>query len=560
MAEELSSQLTMYHFNRNRLVWAAVISMIVLAVLSLLNLALLEFGPWRHNAIQVDELYFASCAVRGLVAGEVPIAGCHDSKAPLIFAVHQLVQLGPSPYSLLAIKAAAFGVVVVVTVLAALIAFRLAGAMAAAVAAALLLLALTADAQSLALKTETVGGVFMLIGANFLIGSHRRYWSWLGSGFFLGLAVAAKQTFVFAALAVVVWSWFSTPGESVSRRLRSFLLNMFSFGVGLIAPLAAFLLVFFLQGRHIEYLASLFLYPTIYGGGQAAPWIKASAWRAASVLESLGKFPILVASLAAATAGSIQNWNQDRTNVGPSLKGRRLVVSMTLAMLLVTFVSPIYFAYHLVPSWILMAVLGGIVIGELGEMSLDGPPRAARFLAAGLVTFALVSAATSWYSNGGRNKAVKLDRPEAFIKDGHGQYAYVLGMWPSFYVYNDLVPASRVLFPWALPGTPGNWAYKPPDSNSVRGHVLAWVHSANLRQLFEDFRRTPPKYIVVSHDIARYADSTRVADVPGFDAYLLEHCVYIGAAPENLSSAQSLYDCRGGNIDGSLSPGKWGEK
>ncbi len=537
--------MAMYHLNRNGLVWAAVIGMFVLALLSLLNLVFLEFGPWRQNAIQVDELYFASCAVRGIVAGEIPIAGCHDSKAPLIFVVHQLVQLAASPYSLIAIKAAAYGVVVVATVLAALIAYRLSGAMAGVVAAALLLLALTADASLLALKTETVGGVFMLIGANFLIGSHVRHRSWLASGFFLGLAMATKQTFVFAALAVVIWSWFLTSGESVSQRLRCFLFNMFCFGVGLIAPLAAFFFVFLLQGRHIEYLASLFLYPTIYGGGQDMPWIKATAWRAASVLESLGKFPILAASLAAAIAGSIQDWSQDRTEVGPSLKGYRLVVSMTLAMLLIAFVSPIYFAYHLVPSWILMAILGGIVIGELEEMSFDGPRRGARFLAAGIVTFSLVSAATSWYSNGGRNKATTLDRPEAFINDGRGQYAYVLGMWPSFYVYNDLVPASRILFPWALPGNPVNWAYKPPGPNSVRGQVLTRLHSANLQQLFEDFRHTPPKYIIVSHKITKPGGLSQATEVPGFDAYLLEHCVYKGEAPEYLSLGQSLYNCRG---------------
>jgi len=536
--------MTMYHFNRNRLVWAAVIGALVLAVLSLLNLVLLEFGPWRQNAIQVDELYFASCAVRGIVAGEIPIAGCHDSKAPLIFVVHQLVQLGASPYSLFAIKVTAFGVVAVATMLAALIAYRLSGAMAAVVAAALLLLALTADAPLLALKTETVGCVFLLIGANFIIGSHRRYWSWLGSGFFLGLAMATKQTFVFAALAVVIWSWFLTPSESVSRRLRSFLLNMLSFGVGLIAPLAAFFFVFFLQDRHIEYLASLFLYPSIYGGGQDVPWIKATAWRAANVLESLGKFPILAASLAATIAGGIQNWDRDRTDIG-ILKGHRLVVSMTLAMLLVAFISPVYFAYHLVPAWILMGILGGIVISELGGMSFDGPPRAARFLAAGLVAFALVSTATSWYSNGGRNKATKLDQPDAIIKEGRGQYAYVLGMWPSFYVFNDLVPASRILFPWALPGSPANWAYKPLESDSVRGQMLARLHRANLQQLFEDFRRTPPKYIVISHEMTRPPGLRPVTDVPGFDAYLLEHCVYLGEAPEYLSLGQSLYDCRG---------------
>lgn len=529
-----------------RLVWAAVIGMFVLALLALTNLALLEFGPWRTKAIATDELYFSACAIRGLDSSAVPIAGCHDNKAPLIFAVHQLAQSGSSPYSLMTIKTAAFGVVVLLTALIALIACRLAGMISAVAAAALVLLALTSDAGFLALKTETVGGVFMLLGASFLIGRRRRPWSWFAGGLSLGLALATKQTFVFAVLAVLVWSWLSTPGASFSKRLGGFLLNTLSFGAGLAIPLLAFFLVFTLQGRQLDYLASLILYPSIYGSDHATPWFKETVWRVASVLESLSKTALLTSLFAAAIAGSIRKGSADRDGDAAALEGRRLVLIMAIAMLLFTFVSPKYFDYYLVPFWLLIAILGGIVIGELGEMSLEASPRASRFLAAGLTTFALLMVAISWNSNGARGRTAKPELPAiAALEKGHGQYAYVLGTWPGFYVYNDLIPASSILFPWALPSSPANWAYAPPDPASVRGRLLARIHEKNLQQLFADFRLTPPKYVVVSNEMYRSSDSEKVTDVPGFDEYLRKKCVHVGTAPDHRSVLQDIYRCGG---------------
>src|SRR2546423_2787417 len=127
-----------------RLAWAGLAASLVLTLLSQLNLALLEFGPYRERAIQVDELYFAACAARGTATGTT-MAGCHDNKAPLIHLLYQAVQGNDGPYDIVAVKVAAFVTVTLIVALVALLAYRFAGAVAALVAGCLLLQAMSAD-------------------------------------------------------------------------------------------------------------------------------------------------------------------------------------------------------------------------------------------------------------------------------------------------------------------------------------------------------------------------------------------------------------------------------
>ena len=134
---------------------------LALAVAALSGLLVLEFGAWRGEAIAVDELHFAACAARGNAAGQLPVAGCHDNKTPLIYALHQLVQQLHGLYPLSAIKAWAVALVLLnLGALAWLVSRHTqrpgAGPAAGAVAAALALQPLTADAPLLGLKTETL--------------------------------------------------------------------------------------------------------------------------------------------------------------------------------------------------------------------------------------------------------------------------------------------------------------------------------------------------------------------------------------------------------------------
>src|SRR5262245_6062529 len=107
--------------------WAGLVCTLGLAILSILYIASIEFGPLAHLSLADDDVYFAVCAARGMAAGEIPITGCHDSKAPIVFLLYELIQPGGSPYDTFTIKAAAFAAVALIAVLVGWIAFRLAG-------------------------------------------------------------------------------------------------------------------------------------------------------------------------------------------------------------------------------------------------------------------------------------------------------------------------------------------------------------------------------------------------------------------------------------------------
>jgi len=256
-----------HELRMRRLGWIGLACTLGVAILSLLNIARLEFGPLAGRAITIDELYFAACAAHGAAVGEIVSTGCHDNKGPLIFLLYKLLQAGASPYSLLAIKAAAFATVMAIAGVAAWIGFRMAGLAAALLAPALIIQVLASESGLLAFKTETVGAGFMLCALALLVArdAPRRPWMLLAAGVCMGLAVTAKQTFGFAAIAVVLWLAVSTPRGEAGAGLPAKVAraSLFAFGAGL--PLLLFLAVFYALGQHIEFLSSLFLYPSVYG-------------------------------------------------------------------------------------------------------------------------------------------------------------------------------------------------------------------------------------------------------------------------------------------------------
>src|SRR5438105_13458289 len=96
-----------------RLAVGGLAASLLLTGVLLYQLAAIEFGERRGLAIQVDELYFASCAARATATG-LTMAGCHDSKAPLIHLLYQAVQAGHRPYDIVAVKIAAFATVALI--------------------------------------------------------------------------------------------------------------------------------------------------------------------------------------------------------------------------------------------------------------------------------------------------------------------------------------------------------------------------------------------------------------------------------------------------------------
>ena len=529
-------------------VWLGVCVMLALALLSLAYLASLEFGRWRHEAIQMDELYFSACAARGLAAGQLPIAGCHDNKGPLILLVHQLVQLVSSAYDLAAIKVAAYTVALLVAGAVAVLAHRLAGPMAAASGAALILQALATDASHLALKTETIGVFFLLASLIVAVGpvTRRGAWRLFASGVLLGMAVVTKQTFAFAAVAVAGWLWWSSTG-SASARLRSCMTGSVVFGIGVLVPFAVFLLVFMLDHRQSEFLSSMLIYPSVYGAVATEPLYKRWGWTAGAVLTAMSGTVLLSTLFVGGAIRTILASRSLHKGTRTTARPRMLLLLVTVATFVTLVLAPAFYDYHLVPALALMAVFGGVLISDLAIELHDALPKSTAYLSLSLVAPSVLMATSTWSSNGGqwhtRTSDSVLAQSQALPAAARGEFAYVLGMQPGFYAYNGLIPASDVMYPWALLGAPQNPLFTPAPPGSVRAHGLAWAQQQATANLFADFHQTPPRYILVVRNMARAADSKRVSDVPGFDEYLQEACVYLKEVGASDKKDASLYQC-----------------
>ena len=516
--------------------WAAVIVMLALSGLSLLNLATLEFGPWRDEAIAIDELYFSACAVRGLATGYIPSTGCQDNKAPLIFLVHQFVQAGNAPYSIIGIKIAAFIVVAVQIILTAWIARRQASNFAALAVAALALQVLTSDAGLLALKTEAVGNVFMLLGVLVVTWAPQpSYLRWLVCGLLLGMAMMSKQTFAFATAMILVWLWIRDGMRAPhgwSERINSTL----AFCLGSAIPLLAFLAVFYAQDHHRDYLTSTFLYPAAYAGPATGAGVaKTLVWRAATVLSDLASAPLVFALFCVglvllAKRGTVENIDRRLA----------LLAAMATGMLALALIAPIYFQYHLIPAWLLMAAVGGITLHSLTIERTSSSGEPVIGIAVFLLVLSLMTAAKGWLDNGKRGRDVELANSRTLLSEHKGAYAYSLVGDPSFYVYNGLVPASDVGFSWALPGSRASWYYTPPKPDTWQERALRSVQDRNARRLIEDFAKTPPRFFVLPAAPESGQVSTGIALL---DAYVAQHCHYIQAIKTRAREPGHLYTC-----------------
>jgi hypothetical protein len=532
--------------------WVAASCMLALAVLVIANLAAMEFGPLRGRAIQVDEVFFAVCAARDNAVGDFPSFGCHDQKTPLIYATHQVVQWASGTYSLPGIKVAAFALILIGAALVAALTRRLAGTVGAMAAAALFQLTIGIDASLLALKSEVLGTSFLLCGLLVLArgGGAPRTRHWALCGLFFGGAFMVKQTFAFATV-VSVMALLLTAARSPQPRWGTALGHAVALCAASLVPLLLSALLFAWQGRLPEFLASIFLYPSIYKapGGDLGV-LRPLLWRVGSVFEDMGRTP-LVAMLAvtAAAMGTGLAKGADKTPA-TSNPAWNVLLACAAGMLLVVFISPIYFSYHLLPAWMLLSVMAGVLVQRLAD-GHSSDRRLAAGVAAAMVLPAAMMAATSWYTSGGKAKHLNAGAAPPTIAGAKGEYAYVLGTWPDFYFSSELIPASHVLFPWSLPGAPQYWSYAPPDPGSLRGRWLARVQERAAQQLMSDFERTPPSYVVVSHDMARAPGSPRVTDIRILDDYLRQRCSYLRPAPENLGSAQSLFACNSRRAVGS---------
>ena len=506
----------------HRLTRLVLVAAFALSVLALALLAQLEAGRYTGLALQVDERYFSVCAGRGNVLGEFPLAGCHDNKAPLIFLVHQMANLGGDPYAPDRVKFLGFATAVLALVLAARLAWRQGGPAGAVIAATLGLSIFTRDSSLLALKTETLGMVFVLGGLLALMpaGAARQRWllPCLFSGLLLGLAFVTKQTYALVALGLAAWLAFGGRADGARfGRVALFL-------AGCALPFLAFLAVFLARGQAGDFLASFFLYPSIYGNPGEAGWASLIAWRLGAIAQAFSRVELLSLFTLVSLAMLL---GVPRRPVRMAMPAQAALFAplliMTATLLAPLLLSPVFFVYHGVPPWLAMATLSGAVMGGLWDRALGPNPSKQWIVALALVGSATLQLGTSWHSNGGRGRgessAVALQ-----VADRAVHYAHVLGDWPDFYIEGRRVAASFVQFPWAFSGIAGAWHFRRPPPGSWKGQLLATAQARAEQQLLADFRLTPPREILVMPAYAALLALPAGSAGSGLRDYLASRC------------------------------------
>lgn len=511
----------------------------------------LEFGPWRDFALQTDEQHFGACAARSLATGQWPSTGCHDNKGPLIYTLHESLLWLAGGYSTVAVKAAAYGVLLALAGLAATIATRAGGPMAGLTTAPLLLQALLPASSLQALKTETVGMLFVLAAAALLLirppprgpGPLQL----LLAGALLGAALLTKQTYALLLPMLPLWLVLCRPDASWRKRLAEALRALALSAGAATALFAAVLAWFHAQGRAKEFMAAYLLYPSVYASGPPrTPRDLLERFSEFLRLGVQGHELLVVAALAVTALLLAQRRRATRAPLDVQDSARWLLLLLALPITLALFAAPTLWEYHPIPFWLVLAPLAGCAFGDAWRRWPSGPlavaltPLAALLAGAGLMTLSAV-----WGQNAGHGRSAPAPRPP--LEGAAGRYGYFLGMPdPDFYTSNGLTPASDVMYPWALPGYPGFWLYTPPPEGSGRALLLRAQQAANLQRLFVDFAHTPPAYIAILQEPDHPAPEGQVSHVPGFDDYLREHCRRQSehrAGPDGKGKPVLLYRC-----------------
>ncbi|PZP29696.1 MAG: hypothetical protein DI603_16680 [Roseateles depolymerans] len=511
--------------------WALLVLLATLLGVALL--AKLEFGGRGDLPMQLDELYFATCAARGLVSGEVPVAGCHDNKGPLIFLLYQSVMDPAHPYRLATIKLAGFTLGGLVCLLGGLVAHRVGGRVAAVLTLALALQSSTLDPWFFSLRTESLGLACLLLATLVLLPRGTQplaWWRVLLAGVLCGLALLTRQNFLFLVLGIAGWLAFTQRGGLHRLALLALL-----FGTGVLAPMLAFALIFQLQGTLPEYGASLFIYPALYGSNGDEGVIRRLLLKLALLAEyaqPLSAYVALGVLGATALARRVVPVEAD------ALPAARLVLVLAGMSLVFLVLVPVLLRPHLWPSLLLAAVLAGPLLARGLAQHEWRMPVVALLLA--LVVLTVLCAWGGPQGNPLRDRK-NLQAPQ--IAEARGGYAYVVGMWPKIYVDNGWTPASTVMYPIALPGAPQTWAFKPPEAGSWKARLLTQLREHNERQLLADFARTPPRAIVTIDRDARRPDSSDATDIPVLRDYIAVHCVPGRRLDEDTPYAASLFIC-----------------
>src|SRR5439155_3826753 len=320
------------------------------------------------------------------------------------------------------------------------------------------------------------------------------------------------------------------------------------FGIFVLAPFLLFWWIFAAQGTAVDYLSSFFLYPAIYGFGNERT-VTNIAREALTIVAGFADSFLLTIMFAGAVAAFLLSEQSSRPASGRFADPRWLILITTIFLITALLTVRMWLPYYIVLVAGPMALFCGVIFGDHWSRAW----RASSLMASAVIVAIIIGAAAltarTWSTNALSNNSIVPPRNLAPVQAGpSSRYAYQLGQQVDFYASGRFIPASSLQFVWAFPQTPDIWAYKKPVGDTFIRRLLSQRQAQNVTQLYADFSRTPPSYILLQSNFARVPHSANAVDIPGFQDYLDRHCRFAETTDITTSVSLSLYKC--GNSPG----------
>ena len=511
----------------NRMDWLLPLLALAISIVAGSYLFVLETTVRATKPLQIDELYFLTCAVRAVAHESGVSSGCHDNKGPLIHFLYVLGVERSNLFDLAWIKNWGAAVYALNTLLVGLISWLLAGRAAAIVSAVACVGVLMLAPEFMALKTESLAIFFSLCASVILVRQRSRPGRGLQCGTvgaLMGLSLLANQKFVVVLAALLIclafWIWL-IESDSFGKKLRALSLTMGAVLIGVLLPFLLVAAYFASHDRFEEFVAAMILYPSLYGSQTEGTLLQLVAWQAGHIADRLRPFMIYTFAL-----GCLFVWLGCRFRTwfsGKELQpdGLDVVALSAVFFTVLCFGFSILFSYHFLPAFIYAAVAIGV--GYVALMRALPTPSGRASVSFAVVVFSAIQGLAMWKGSDGRSGGP--DPFSYYRVPGQATHAFVVGQWPAFYAFNQLIPASDVFYPQALRGVKAGGFYRPPAPGSLKAELLNIFRSLNEEKILSDFSKTPPTYIYVIDWLAKVA-TEEASNLPLINGYIAKHCKF----------------------------------
>ena len=530
----------------NRMDWLLPLLALAISIVAGGYLVMLETTVRVAKPLQIDELYFLTCAVRAVAHESGVSSGCHDNKGPLIHFLYVLGVEKSNLFDLTWMKHWGAAVYALNTLLVGLISWLLAGRAAAIVSAVACIGVLMLAPEFMALKTESLAIFFTLCASVILIRQRLRPGRVLqcgAVGVLMGLSLLANQKFVVVLAALLIclafWVW-QIESDSFAKKLRALSLAIGAVLIGVLLPFLLVAAYFAFHARFQEFVAAMVLYPSLYGSQTEGSLLQLVAWQVGHIADRLRPFMIYAIAL-----GCLLVWLGCRfsgwfSGKGLQADGLDVVALSAVLFTALCFGFTILFSYHFLPAFMYAAVAIGVGYAALMRALPTTSGRASVGFA--VVVFSAIQGLAMWKSADRRNSGP--DPFSYYRVPGLATHAFVVGQWPAFYAFNNLIPASDVLYPQALRGVRAGGFYRPPAPGSLKAELLDRFRSLNEEKILGDFSKTPPTYIYVIDWVAKVA-TEEASNLPLINGYVSKHCKFEARVEgQDPLYIGSLYYCR----------------